>query len=70
MSEESRDLHTLREGSYARALSDCTVPVEVEPDVDESDNWPLMICRSCGKRKPIRPLTHCCQECFEDIFDE
>ncbi len=42
MSAESKDLHDLRQAEYARALSQCPVPVEVEPDVDED------ACLHCG----------------------
>ncbi len=35
MSAESKELHDLRQAEYARALSQCPVPVEVEQDVDE-----------------------------------
>ncbi len=35
MSEESKELHDIRQAEYARALSQCPAPVEAEPDVDE-----------------------------------
>lgn len=66
MSIESREFIQLRNDIYAAELSKCPEPVTVEPDVSEEDDWPRMICRCCGHRKPIRPMTHVCQECFEE----
>ncbi len=34
MKTERQDFIELRDGEYARALSQCPEPVEVEPDVD------------------------------------
>lgn len=64
MSQESKEFVQLRNDIYAAELSKCPAPVEVEPDVREEDNWPLLICRCCGKRRPIKPLMHVCMDCF------
>lgn len=58
---ESQEFVNWRRDQYAAAWSQFREPVEIEPEEEPRR------CRCCGEWKIIKPTTHTCNQCHEEL---